>query len=56
MHDVVLSTIHQQLVLWNEERYVEHVKADEFIYKGANAGILNTHKLLKSLNLHMEFK
>ena len=42
--------MHPSLVLWEEEEYVEHVEVDESIHKWANVEILNTGKLLKSLN------
>jgi len=36
--------MHQLLILWDEQRYVEHVEADESIFKGENVGILECCK------------
>ncbi|MCH97507.1 hypothetical protein A2U01_0018502, partial [Trifolium medium] len=43
------STVHQVMVLWREDDYVEYIDADDTAFKVAGIGVLNSEKMLEEM-------
>ncbi|MCH79702.1 hypothetical protein A2U01_0000456 [Trifolium medium] len=43
------STVHQAMVLWREDDYVEYIDVDDTTFKVAGIGVLNSDKMLEKM-------
>ncbi|MCH85156.1 hypothetical protein A2U01_0006000 [Trifolium medium] len=46
---VIPSTVHQVMILWGADDYVEYIDADDTAFKVASIGVLNSEKMLEGM-------